>query len=315
MPPNAGWKKPSAAPKRTASTRIAREAEVPARVEREEHRHQHGAREVGADHQQPARVPVGEHAAPEQRRQHRQRLGREHEAERARLSGQVGDAPAERDDERRVADERDRLAAPQQLEVAAAECGECARRDRSPREAIVGIVLQSGDLRRRLHDRAARARPRARRATAGSVRATGSTLDPAALRRRAPRGVRDAEAASRARPRRGDLGPVHRSGSSRAWAGSATPTARRSRWRAPGSHAHFFELYDDALPTLEALRARGLKIGLLSNTARDLDAFVAHHGLSVDAVLTSRLAREDEAARDDLPAHARAARRRGATRR
>jgi HAD superfamily hydrolase (TIGR01549 family) len=54
------------------------------------------------------------------------------------------------------------------------------------------------------------------------------------------------------------------------------------------SHAHFFELYDDALPTLEALRARGLKIGLLSNTARDLDAFVAHHGLNVDAVLTSR---------------------------
>lgn len=53
------------------------------------------------------------------------------------------------------------------------------------------------------------------------------------------------------------------------------------------SHAHFFELYDDALPTLEALRARGLKIGLLSNSARDLDAFVAHHGLRVDAVLTS----------------------------
>jgi HAD superfamily hydrolase (TIGR01549 family) len=54
------------------------------------------------------------------------------------------------------------------------------------------------------------------------------------------------------------------------------------------SHAHFFELYDDALPTLEALRGRGLKIGLLSNSARDLDAFVAHHGLDVDAVLTSR---------------------------
>ncbi|MFL5928884.1 MAG: HAD family hydrolase [Gaiellaceae bacterium] len=54
------------------------------------------------------------------------------------------------------------------------------------------------------------------------------------------------------------------------------------------THAHHFELYDDALPTLEALRARGLKIGLLSNSARDLDAFVAHHGLTVDAVLTSR---------------------------
>jgi putative hydrolase of the HAD superfamily len=54
-------------------------------------------------------------------------------------------------------------------------------------------------------------------------------------------------------------------------------------------HAAHFELYDDVLPTLEALGACGLKLGLLSNTARDLDAFVAHHGLAVDAVLTSRV--------------------------
>jgi len=53
-------------------------------------------------------------------------------------------------------------------------------------------------------------------------------------------------------------------------------------------NAHHFELYDDALPTLDALRDRGLKLGLLSNSARDLDVFVAHHGLTVDAVLTSR---------------------------
>jgi HAD superfamily hydrolase (TIGR01662 family) len=52
-------------------------------------------------------------------------------------------------------------------------------------------------------------------------------------------------------------------------------------------HAHHFELYDDVLPTLDALRAHGLKIGLLSNSARDLDEFVVHHGLVVDAVLTS----------------------------
>jgi putative hydrolase of the HAD superfamily len=32
-----------------------------------------------------------------------------------------------------------------------------------------------------------------------------------------------------------------------------------------------------------------LKLGLLSNTERDLELFVAHHGLDVDAVLTSRL--------------------------
>ncbi|HZT91556.1 MAG TPA: HAD family hydrolase [Gaiellaceae bacterium] len=53
-------------------------------------------------------------------------------------------------------------------------------------------------------------------------------------------------------------------------------------------HAHHFELYDDVLPTLDALRERGVKIGLLSNSARDLSEFVAHHGLQVDAVLTSR---------------------------
>jgi HAD superfamily hydrolase (TIGR01549 family) len=55
------------------------------------------------------------------------------------------------------------------------------------------------------------------------------------------------------------------------------------RW----SQSHHFVLYDDALPVLERLRERGLKIGLLSNSARDLDEFVAHHRLSADAVLTS----------------------------
>ena len=52
-------------------------------------------------------------------------------------------------------------------------------------------------------------------------------------------------------------------------------------------HAHHFELYEDALPTLVELRRRGYALGLLSNTARDLPAFVAHHGIDVDAVLTS----------------------------
>jgi HAD superfamily hydrolase (TIGR01549 family) len=54
-------------------------------------------------------------------------------------------------------------------------------------------------------------------------------------------------------------------------------------------HADHFELFDDVLPTLADLRSRGLRLGLLSNTARDLDAFVVHHALEVDAVLTSRV--------------------------
>ncbi len=48
-----------------------------------------------------------------------------------------------------------------------------------------------------------------------------------------------------------------------------------------------FELYDDALPVLAVLAARGIKIGLLSNSARDLGEFVAHHRLAADALLTS----------------------------
>ncbi len=53
-------------------------------------------------------------------------------------------------------------------------------------------------------------------------------------------------------------------------------------------HAEHFELYEDALPVLEELRGHGLKLGLVSNTGRDLDEFVTHHRLEVDAVLGSR---------------------------
>ena len=52
-------------------------------------------------------------------------------------------------------------------------------------------------------------------------------------------------------------------------------------------HAENFELYEDTLPVLGALREHGLKIGLVSNTGRDLAAFVAHHALDVDAAVGS----------------------------
>ena len=48
-----------------------------------------------------------------------------------------------------------------------------------------------------------------------------------------------------------------------------------------------FELYEDALPVLALLREHGLKIGLVSNTSRDLDAFIRHFGLDVDAWVSS----------------------------
>jgi HAD superfamily hydrolase (TIGR01549 family) len=49
-----------------------------------------------------------------------------------------------------------------------------------------------------------------------------------------------------------------------------------------------FELFEDAIPVLEELRAAGLRIGVVSNGIRDLTEFAAHHRLDVDAIVDSR---------------------------
>jgi HAD superfamily hydrolase (TIGR01549 family) len=53
--------------------------------------------------------------------------------------------------------------------------------------------------------------------------------------------------------------------------------------------AHNFDLFDDVLPVLADLRERGLKLGLVSNTGRDVDEFLAHHSLQIDVALSSRI--------------------------
>ena len=53
------------------------------------------------------------------------------------------------------------------------------------------------------------------------------------------------------------------------------------------AHAHNFELFEDTLPVLDELRRHGLSLGLVSNTGRDLDAFVRHHALDVDVIVGS----------------------------
>ncbi len=52
------------------------------------------------------------------------------------------------------------------------------------------------------------------------------------------------------------------------------------------NHANF-DLYEDVVPTLAALRAAGLRIGLVSNSARDVREFAVHHALDVDAGISS----------------------------
>ena len=48
-----------------------------------------------------------------------------------------------------------------------------------------------------------------------------------------------------------------------------------------------FELYDDVPDALAALRAAGFRIGLVSNASRDVREFAVHHGLEVDAGISS----------------------------
>jgi putative hydrolase of the HAD superfamily len=48
-----------------------------------------------------------------------------------------------------------------------------------------------------------------------------------------------------------------------------------------------FEIYDEVPAVLAALRGGGLRIGLVSNSSRDLPEFARHHGLDVDAGLSS----------------------------
>jgi len=56
--------------------------------------------------------------------------------------------------------------------------------------------------------------------------------------------------------------------------------------RAWEHHANF-ELYDDVPDALATLRSAGLRIGLVSNSARDVREFARHHGLDVDAGISS----------------------------
>jgi putative hydrolase of the HAD superfamily len=48
-----------------------------------------------------------------------------------------------------------------------------------------------------------------------------------------------------------------------------------------------FELYEDTVPVLAEVRSAGMKIGLLTNSSRDVHAFARHHGLDVDAAVGS----------------------------
>jgi FMN phosphatase YigB (HAD superfamily) len=69
---------------------------------------------------------------------------------------------------------------------------------------------------------------------------------------------------------------------SRIWPGNlAAKMTRRGRSR-------HFDLYDDVLPVMAKLRGHHFKLGLVSNSHREIADFVVHHGLDVDCAVDSR---------------------------
>jgi putative hydrolase of the HAD superfamily len=54
-------------------------------------------------------------------------------------------------------------------------------------------------------------------------------------------------------------------------------------------HAKNFDLFDDVPAVLAELRRHDLKLGIVSNTGRDVDKFLAHHRLDVDVALSSKV--------------------------
>ena len=163
-----------------------------------------------------------------------------------------------------------------------------------------------GRLRRRLHPRAARPRPGARRLP--RARAPLRALArPRALRRGARGRLRRGQAPSRARPRRGDLGAVHRA-DHRGDGRGGRHLRRRRRDGAPL----------DPVGALRALRrraagARGsarpgdqdrpaLELGPRSRRVRRPPRSRCRRSADLGQP------RQDEAAPHDLPRHARAAR-------
>ena len=65
------------------------------------------------------------------------------------------------------------------------------------------------------------------------------------------------------------------------------PRVRRRDRPSVGDHTNF-DLYDDAVPVIEALRGHGLRLGLISNGQRDLEEFARHHALDVDVAVGSK---------------------------
>ena len=139
----------------------------------------------------------------------------------------------------------------------------------------------------------------------------GLTLDPGALRRGPGGGRRGSRAPSRARARRGDLGPLHGGHRARHGRRGRRGSARSPR-RSPraGSTRRTSSCTRTCSRCSPSCGERGLRIGLVSNTSRDLTAFVAPLRARRRRLDLLGRPRQGEAEPDDLPRRARAARRR-----
>ena len=281
IPPKAGWKKPSARPNPTASVAIAVSVRLPEASSAKNAATTAQRARSDADHEQPPGVPVREDASPEQRREERGGLD---------ASTNPSDPPS-----------------------SVTRQPSATRKAASPTNEIV-CPLQSS-RKSRLSKAAVVARTRQRYPRLPMLRAVvfdvdftiakpGPDLGPEGYRRLGERFGLDLDPSRYAEARAAAIGELKRhpelDHDEEIWVlfterivqlmgGVGNTYECAAEMTRAWLHAQHFELYDDALPTLDALRARGLKLGLLSNTSRDLADFVAHHGIEVDAVLTSHV--------------------------
>ena len=223
-------------------------------------------------------------------------VGHEHDRERRRRSRQRRRPPAERDEERAVADQGHRARRPEQPEVAATEGVQrpCARR--AGRSCVHGPRLSSAargasagsSPRRRLH-----ARPPGPELGPEAYRALGRDARPALDTER----YADARGRPRRRPRARipsstttrRSGCASRRTSSGAWAarGPRSRTSRARSWAA-GSTPRHFELYDDVCPCSPSSATLGLKLGLaLEHEPRPRRVRPPLRAIEVDAWLSS----------------------------
>ena len=219
----------------------------------------------------------------------------QHDRERGRRSRQRRRPPAERDQECAVPDQGDRAGRPEPAEVAATKRLERLCAGEQPAVLGHGPTLSSRRDRGRsglcCSTSTSRSCGRGPSSALGDTRSSGKSTGSRSTRSGTPTRAGRPSPTCRLIPSSTttrSCGCASRRTSCGGWAA----TARRSRTSRARSWAAGSTPITSSCTTTRCRRSQrfataGYRLGLLSNTSRDLDAFVRHHAIEVDAWLSS----------------------------